>query len=73
MTIPDGKTIYDRYWRFLLELPELRRGVRLDRDEKLILVDYQMLVIGRIAANDCRRSTLTRRLHTQSQVYEPLG
>ena len=52
--IPDGKTIYDRYWRFLLELPELRRGVRLDRDEKLILVDYQMLVIGWIAANDWR-------------------
>jgi hypothetical protein len=48
------KTIYDRYRRFLLELPELRRGVHLDRDEKLIFVDYQVLVIGWIAANDWR-------------------
>jgi hypothetical protein len=55
VTIPDGKTIFDRYRRFLLELPELRRGVHLDRDEKLIFVDYQMLVIGWIAANDCRQ------------------
>ena len=54
VTIPDGKTIYDRYRRFLLELPELRRGAQLDRDEKLIFVDYQMLVIGWIAANDWR-------------------
>jgi hypothetical protein len=54
VSIPDGKTIYDRYRRFLLELPELRRGVHLDRDEKLIFVDYQMLVIGWIAANDWR-------------------
>ena len=45
---------YDRYRRFLLELTELRRGVHLDRDEKLIFVDYQMLVIGWIAANDWR-------------------
>jgi hypothetical protein len=42
VTIPDGKTIFDRYRRFLLELPELRRGVDLDRDEKLIFVDCQM-------------------------------
>ncbi len=54
VTIPDGKTIYNRYRRFLLELPELRRGAQLDRDEKLIFVDYQMLVIGWIAANDWR-------------------
>jgi hypothetical protein len=54
VTIPDGKTIFDRYRRFLLDLPELRRGVHLDRDEKLIFVDYQMLVIGWIAANDWR-------------------
>ena len=54
MTIPEGKTIYDRYRRFLLELPELRRGAHLDQDEKLIFIDCQMLVIGWLAGNDWR-------------------
>jgi hypothetical protein len=52
--IPDGKTIYDRYQRFLLDLPDLRRRAHLDKDEKLIFLDYQILVVGWIQVNDWR-------------------
>lgn len=54
ISIPDGRTIFKRYRRFLRELPELRHAAHLDQDEKLIFVDYQMLVIGWIAANEWR-------------------